>query len=69
MEIPFGKYEGRDLSEMRYEDLPYMHWMQKITRSKRFRYELECRILDLEQELDDLARYYTCDAMEEYGQH
>lgn len=62
MTIPFGKFQGDDLSDLGYDELPYMTWLQTVCRRGRFKQELEWRILQLEAELDILNTYYAAEA-------
>lgn len=56
MIIPFGKHRGNDVSMLGYHDLPYMNWMLSIDlTTPGLRGEVECHILTLEQQLEDLA--------------
>lgn len=63
MEIPFGKFQGLELSELGYDDLAYLRWMLTVPLRKHgLRREIEYRITDLEWELHVLATYYSAEA-------
>jgi hypothetical protein len=61
MRMTFGKYKDTDLCEIPIE---YLYWVQKVTKNKSLKVEIEYEIIRREEEERILKEYYSQDPEE-----